>query len=101
MLIFLLDDIKVSVNDFIIKAAAVTLKVSSKAQIILASKVVSNFLGQTFFICEDLFWFIFFFHFIIICEEFKILWRLGLCYLDTVASLRKGVEPWKMKKWNE
>ena len=55
MLIFLLDDIKVSVNDFIIKAAAVTLKVSSKTQIILASKVVSNFLGQTFFICEDLF----------------------------------------------
>lgn len=32
MLVFLSDDIKVSVNDFIIKAAAVTLKVSSKSQ---------------------------------------------------------------------
>lgn len=41
-LVFLSDDIKVSVNDFIIKAAAVTLKVSSKPQIILASKVVSH-----------------------------------------------------------
>lgn len=41
MLVFLSDNIKVSVNDFIIKAAAVTLKVSSKPQVILASKVVS------------------------------------------------------------
>lgn len=40
-LVFLLDDIKVSVNDFIIKAAAVTLKVSSRPQIILAPTVVS------------------------------------------------------------
>lgn len=40
MLVFLSDNIKVSVNDFIIKAAAVTLKVSSKPQVILASKVV-------------------------------------------------------------
>lgn len=40
-LVFLSDDIKVSVNDFIIKAAAVTLKVSSRPQIILAPTVVS------------------------------------------------------------
>ena len=63
MLIFLSDDIKVSVNDFIIKAAAVTLKVSSKAQVILASKVVSNFGGQIFFICEGLFYFLLSFHY--------------------------------------
>jgi hypothetical protein len=41
MIIFLSDDIKVSVNDFIIKAAAITLQVSGKPQIILASKIVS------------------------------------------------------------
>lgn len=44
MLVFLSDDIKVSVNDFIIKAAAVTLKVSSRPQIILASKM-DSYLG--------------------------------------------------------
>lgn len=38
LLIFLSDDIKVSVNDFIIRAAAVTLKVSGQSKITVASK---------------------------------------------------------------
>lgn len=38
MLIFLSDDIRVSVNDFIIRAAAVTLKVSGQSKITVASK---------------------------------------------------------------
>lgn len=38
MLIFLSDDIKVSVNDFIIRAAAVTLKVSGHSKLTVASK---------------------------------------------------------------